>query len=333
MRQYFRYKVIIRCWGSTLFGLGKKRLSNDMLVSVVPNQQGVAVAGIRRDKDVPPALELADFQSSGEHGIDIRKLVRAHDLDTALCVSILELGSYSLLQVEAPDVQQDELKAAIRWKVKDLLDYHIDDAVFDVFEIPDDKATGRNKRMYVVAARSAQVKQRIDYLVEAGLNLEVIDIPELALRNIAALLPEDVNGVALVYIDQNQGLITVTRQETLYLSRHLRFGYDSLPDTAIHSHDQEALDTWLDGIIIEVQRSLDYYESHFSQPHVSGLVITPGVRDIPGMTEYLSQQLAIPVRYLVVNELIDTSIAIDQQLQSHCLLAIGAALRHESMTL
>ena len=315
-----------------MLGLGKKKLAKDLLVSVCPNPQGIAVAGIRRSKEVPPSLELCTFQSSQESVPDLKKLIKTHNLDHAMCVSIMELGSYSLLQVEAPDVQPDELRAAIRWRVKDLIDFHIDDAVIDVFEVPDDKAAGK-KTMYVVAAKSGQVKERIDNLVEAGLQLDVIDIPELALRNIAALLPEDVNGVALVYIEQNEGLITITRQESLYLSRRMRFGYSSLPDTAIHGNDKEAMEGWLDSIVIEVQRSLDYYESHFSQPQVSGLVITPGAKEVPGMAEYLSRQLGIPARLLDVNTLIDVATAIDRQSQSQCLLAIGTALRQESRAL
>lgn len=316
-----------------MFGLAKNKINKDLLVSVCPDPDGIAVASIRRDRDVPPALEQYDFQPADGPGVDLKKIVKSRGLDSGMCVSVLELGSYSLMQVEAPDVQPDELKAAIRWKVKDLLDFHIDDAIIDVFEVPDDKTARQTRKMYVVAARSALVKQRIDSLINAGLRLEVIDIPEMALRNIASLLPEDVNGVALVYIERNEGLITITRQKTLYLSRHIRFGYNALPDTAIHGHDTEVIEAWLDNIIIEVQRSLDYYESHFSQPQISGLVVSPGVQEVEGMTEYLATQLGIPARFLDVNEIIDVAETIDRALQSRCLLAIGAALRQESVAL
>jgi len=313
-----------------MLGLGKKKLAKDLLVSVCPNTQGVAMATIRRGKDVPPSLELCAFQSSEGDGSDLKKLVKANNLDRAVCISVMELGSYSLLQVEAPEVPADELRAAIRWRVKDLIDFHINDAVIDVFEVPDDKGAGK-KKMNVVAAKTALVKQRIEDLIQAGLQMEVLDIPELALRNIAAMLPEDVNGVALVYIEQNEGLITITRKETLYLSRRIRFGYNSLPDTAIHGNDQEVVEGWFDNITIEVQRSLDYYESHFSQPQVSGLVIAPGAKEVPGMAEYLSRQLGLPARVLDVNTLIDVTTVLDQQAQSQCLLAIGTALRKESV--
>ena len=97
--------------------------------------------------------------------------------------------------------------------------------------------------------------------------------------------------------------------------------------------DDESCQRWLDTIVIEVQRSMDYYESHFSQPQVTALVMTPIGKEIPGVTEYLTEQLQIPARILDVNELIDSSEPVPTLVQSRCLLAIGTALRQEAMVL
>jgi MSHA biogenesis protein MshI len=234
------------------------------------------------------------------------------------------------LQVEAPEVEPDEMDAALRWRIKDLIDFDIEDAVVDLFEVPDDRRTGQNRKVEVVVARTDLVRARIDELEDAGLNLEIIDIPEMALRNIASLLPEDVSGVAFVYIGRNDGLITITRQGTLYLSRGIQVGYNALPDTAVHANDAGAIEGWLDSIIIEIQRSLDFYDSQFSQPPVAGLVMTPAHREIPGVAEYLNSQMGIPARILDVNELIDVPEKIGSEMQFNCLMAIGAALRQEA---
>ena len=296
----------------------------------------IAVARVRQDRDVPPSLELCNvhgLENRSQQGGEIARLTRTHHLDRYYCISTLDLGEYSLLLIEAPDVQPDELRAAIRWRVKDLIDFHIDDAVIDVFEVPDYKTAGRNKMMYAVVAQSDIVKQRIDRLTDAGLNLNVIDIPELALRNIAALLPEDVGGVAMLYIGRDRGLITITRQSTLYLSRCIEKGFDALPDTAMLADDDALIQRWLDSFIIEIQRSLDYYESHFSQPPIASLVVTPLGRPVPGVTGYLTGQLGIPARMLDINGLIDTQETVTPEMQFQCLLAIGAALRQEGMSL
>lgn len=314
-------------------GLFKKKIRRDTVAAICPGSEGVALAEIRRDKDVPPLLDVCRFlplePGQSEKSL-LHNLAGEYHLDRYPCVSLVELGEYSLLMVEAPDVQPDELRAAIRWRIKDLIDFHIDDAVVDVFEVPDTKAAGKNKMMYAVVARSSAVKQRIDALLDADVNLDVIDIPELALRNIAALLPEDAGGVALLYISDYRGLITITRQSTLYLSRRIEKGISALPDMAMQADDPDIIEPWLDNIIVEIQRSLDYYESHYSQPQVSSIVIAPLPREIPGIAEYITDQLEIPTRILDVNMLIDTKEAVENELQSECLLAIGAALRQES---
>ncbi len=315
-----------------MFALAKKKMQLNTLAAVCPQGDGIAVARIRQNTDVPPTLEFCAYQQVNSEQSDkaaFDKLIKQAQLDRALCVSLIELDDYSLVMVEAPDVQPEELRAAIRWRIKDLIDFNVDDAVIDVFEVPDTKTGGRNTMVYAVVARAAVVKKRIDLLLDAGLNLEVMDIPELALRNVAALLPEDVAGVALVYIGHDKGLITITRQQTLYLSRRLATGVNALPDTLMQSNDPDVIENWLDGIIVEIQRSLDYYESHFSLPQISSLVVTPLSRELPGVAEYISDQLDIPTRILDVQTLIDSELVLDSQMQSQCLLAIGAALRDE----
>lgn len=314
----------------------KKKIKKDVKVAVCSNDNAISIARIRREKNLPPILELCELQEIENISIrdaEMARLARQYDLEQYECLSSLELGDYNLLLVEAPDVQPEELRAAIRWRVKELIDFHIDDAVVDVFEVPAHKAAGKNKMMYAVVAKANRVKALIDHLNNADLNLNIIDIPELALRNIAAMLPEDVGGVALIYAGQNQGLITITRQSSLYLSRTINAGTSLLPESVLSVLDDEECQRWLDSIVIEVQRSMDYYESHFSQPQVSALVMTPIGKEIPGVTEYLSEQLQIPARILDVNELIDVPEKIPSLLQSRCLLAIGTALRQEAVTL
>ncbi|NKB38817.1 MAG: hypothetical protein GKR93_16925 [Gammaproteobacteria bacterium] len=99
----------------------------------------------------------------------------------------------------------------------------------------------------------------------------------------------------------------------------------------MHSTDQDLIEDWLDTVIVEIQRSLDYYESHFAMPQISSLVITPLSQELPGVAEYISGQLDIPTRILDIQSLIDSELELDSQMQSQCLLAIGAALRSEDV--
>ncbi len=314
----------------------KKRIDRNALASVCVREHGLAIAKVRREANVPPVLEQALFQpvqSAEELDAALPRLIKVQELDRAVGITAMELGSYALVLVEAPDVKPDELRAAIRWRVRDLIDFHIDDAVVDAFEVPQKNPTGHNRMMYAVVARSNTVRELIDRLNHAGLRLEVVDIPELALRNIASLLPEDSGGVALLHLGAQRGLIVITRQQQLFMSRRIETGLAGLPDTAIHASDSDTIEDWLDIINREIQRSLDYYDSHFSAPPVSAIVVCPIAQEISGMTQYMSEQLGIPVRMLDINGIIDCETPLDAATQADCLLAIGAALRQESRTL
>jgi MSHA biogenesis protein MshI len=306
-------------------------MRQDALAAVCPGQGGIAVAVVRREPGVPPCLEHCEFQAPApgqEESTLLASMVRQHALDQLPCSSVIDLNAYSVLLAEAPDVPAAELRAAMRWRIKELIDFPIDDAVIDVFEAPAQRAGGAQRPIYVVVARAAVVRRRIEQLLEAGLRLTVVDIPEFAIRNVAALLPEDVGGVAFVMLGRQRGLIVLTRQSTLYLSRRMEAGAGNLLDRAAETLPAQA-EGWLDAIVIEIQRSLDYYESHFSQPPVSGAILAPlGVR-IGGLTDYLSSQLGLPVRELDMNEVIDTMTPLAPATQAHCFAAIGAALRVE----
>lgn len=290
----------------------------------------------------------------------LEAMLKDHHLQQARAATVMAPGSFSLLLVEAPEVDPTELKAAVRWRIKDMLDFHIDDAVIDVFDIPGQKERGRTHMMYVVAARANLVQSRIDLLEQSSLALDVIDIPELTQRNVAALLPEDGAGVALLSFSDGAGLITLSQHATLYLARGIDVGLDALvpgpaDDDAVSAPTPAGLtlDTpfapageglsfgdiaperqrAFDSIVLEIQRSLDYYESHFSQPPISALVISPLEREVPGIVEYLATNLGVPVRMLDLNAVLESAQVLDSATQARCLPAIGAALRHEEKVL
>ena len=265
----------------------------------------------------------------------LASLVDELNLKGLRCSHVLQPGEYTLLFVEAPDVEADELKSAVRWRIKDLIDFHIDDAVIDVFDIPGQSHGNRPQMMYVVAAQSSVIQKKVELIQNAGLDISIIDIPELTQRNISTLLPEDVSGVALLYLSETSGLITLCRQSVLYLTRMIDIGTRMLFSPSEAKGQDHAFDNALlevkhrafDAVVLEVQRSLDYYESHYAQAPIKTLVISAEGEDSPELIDYLNQNLGVTSRMLDIDVVIDSRVEIDIPLQTHCMPAIGAALR------
>lgn len=298
------------------------------LTGVGLRADGVCVVRVERTAGRLPTLTLVDFRPWGDQGQDkvLARVASDYDLERSRCTTVLDASEYSLLLTEAPDVPPDELRAAIRWRIKDLIDFHINDATLDVFELPGEKAAGRARSMYAVAARSSAIQQRADMMHAAGINLDVIDIPEMAQRNLAALLPEDAKGVVLLSFTSGGGLITISRQSDIYLSRNIDIGLEmmaSFQDTG----------ELFDRIALEVQRSLDYYDSHFRQSPITTLALAPMPREVPGLVEHLKANLSLNVIAMDLTKLMECEVDLRPELQSACLAVLGAALRQEERAL
>ncbi len=295
---------------------------------------GVSVARIVREGGRPRVTLCVHQALPDERDKSFAALVRQHGLGDARCVELLEVNSYQLLLVEAPNVTPAELKAAVRWCIKDLINFHIDDAVINVFDIPSQNLSEQSKMMYVVVTRAALVQEHIALARNAGLDLSVIDIPEMALRNITALFPEDSAGVALVHLTPQGGHIILTREGTLYLARKIELSFARLfgglkparPDEALPDDVQHLLDN----IVLEVQRSLDYYESHYSQPPITNLLFAPLEQELPDAINHVANSLGLKVKQIDLNDVLRCATPLSQDLQAKCLLAVGAALRDET---
>ncbi len=332
-----------------LISLLKKKNQANGLVGVTLAPDGVAVAAVQRPSGQLPLLTAARFHAvEGVSGLDTALGVLAEDRDLRALPtsSVLAPGSFQLLLIDRPQVEEAELRSAVRWKIKDMIDFPVDDAVIDVFSIPGRGEAGRGDMLYVVAARRDKVRQQIDLLENHKFKLGVIDVPELAQRNIAALLGEDKTGVALLNLANDSSLLTLSRESTLYLSRQIDTGLNVVAPFETHSVSEESLTSEgtddldltldgiadeqrqaMDGIVLEIQRSLDYYESHFRQAPVNSLVIAPLRRRVPGLVDYFASSLGLQVRELDLSAVLETAVDLPAELQAQCWYAIGAGLR------
>lgn len=232
-------------------------------------------------------------------------------VDTTL---VLPMDQYQVFQLERPEgVEDSELGDALKWKLKDILDFNPSDAICDVFPFPEDASRGRGDLVNVVAARKSLVSELVALVEECDLALISIDIAELALRNLVPRIDPDHRGAAVVHMRERFGQMIVCKGETLYLSRRLDVTSDDLRDATRQENAVQSL-------ALEMQRSLDYYESQLGQgpPAVIRLVARDNLMPLPSM---LASYVAATVETLDWEP-----YGLDQPLDSRCLVAWGASL-------
>jgi MSHA biogenesis protein MshI len=242
------------------------------------------------------------------------------------CSLVLTPGEYQLLHLEKPNVPANELKQALSWKVKEMIDYPIEQATIEVIDIPADPyITNRQSNVYAVVAKNELLSTHIQRLANVyGSKLEVIDIPELGQRNIAAYLEQEGRGLAMISINDNGCLLTFTSGGELYHARHI-----DIDSKQLSSDDSEKKSRVLERLSLEIQRSLDSFEREFNYITTNRLVLAPfaGREDC---YDYLKAFLNIKIDRFDLDDVFNFENDVDigdLAMQASLFPVLGAALR------
>ena len=315
-----------------MFGLFNKSDAGTEAVGVQIANEGVAISVMCPSKDggLPTAriCEFVDANSRNEKAEALKALVDKHKLDDKPCVAVMPEGSYSLLQVEAPDVPADEMRVAIKWKIKDLIDFPLEEAVVDVFEMPS-PARGSGNHVYTVAARASDVKHQVDLIEESGLCLKAIEIEELMQRNVTEFMPEAENGMVLLTFCHDKGLITLIKGDAMYLARDLDVGLIALADEEASSVDGLSIGSGghHESILLELQRSVDFFSRSYAQPPLGRLFVYPDNTVTQSLVTYLDENMGLEAKILEASQVAVLDSDASCQAGQFSINAAGAAIR------
>jgi MSHA biogenesis protein MshI len=232
---------------------------------------------------------------------------------------------YQFSIVEAPDVAPAELRAAMRWRLREAVDFPVEQAVIDVFDAPQGRPT-QGRMMYAIVAR----RDAVDRQVAAFANVpgfDVIDVAELALRNLAALLPGSAAGVALLYLAETTATVVLVRGPTFFFARQVPLQQGLEIDAA----GPAAVDAG--AVALELQRSLDYYERNHDQPPITRIAVAPAGARARALVAALASETGLTVFEYDLASCLDCAAPLTPELGATCLLAVGAALRNDRRTL
>jgi len=155
---------------------------------------------------------------------------------------MLSPEQYQFLQIEAPAVPPEELRAAARYQIRDMVQSHIDDITLDVMRLGD----GQQKppgHLFVVAATHAVLREVTDLGGALSWTIPVIDIQEMAQRNLQnALALRDARGeqanAALVLVEGHQAVLTISAHDELFYTRRLELPEGFMGMTWSESRDE-----------------------------------------------------------------------------------------------
>lgn len=229
----------------------------------------MAVAAVPKAGRGTAEVQVIEFQTEAE--AQVRMLARAvSDMGVKGCPAsvTLPLGSYHLMQIERPPVEEHELLDAARWRIKGQLDYPVEDAVLQVFDMQQGERQ-RAPLLNVVAAPARMLRELTTLIKRAGLKPHKVTIVELAVRDLVARVSEQDEPVATVFLNARQGVIQITRGNELYLTRRVEYGLGSVIPT-------DTLSTGIHMTLpLELRRTVDYFDSHFGMGNIKRVLAAP----------------------------------------------------------
>ncbi len=248
----------------------------------------------------------------------LSEFVSEHGLTGALTRLVLPADQYKVYPIEKPKVEVNELAEAARWKIKDLIDFDIADAVTDVYDFPADALRGRPEQINVVASRSALIKNAVDLVNACDLALESIDISELAIRNVAAKIDEPDRAASILYLRHGSGMIVLVKGDMLYFSRSFDFSLEALNDVSRQ-------DSVIQQLALEIQRSFDYFESQLGQVPPSMVYLVGPAPNMP-LANMLGGGIAARVQNLDFSEVMGEEFELGGN-EIQAFVALSAVLR------
>jgi len=306
----------------------KRRGTEGLRAAVAVSDHEIAVALVRKvDGQRPKVLRIMVEEAPlGFADPVLKKIISEFDLRRVPVSAVINASDYQIAQVQAPDVPRAELRAAARYSMRDTFDFPIDQATLDVFDLPEQNSTGNKRMCFAVATRGDAIEKMTATFERQFRRFDVIDIPELCQRNLASLLPQDAKGVAFLLIRDDFAQLVLTRRGMLYVTRRFDFGVrgELNGDAEAEAHELP-LDPQM--LSLELQRSLDYYESHFDETAIGDLFIAPAGSRANMLAAELGASTGLRISMFNIHDLVDVSFSAEIPDGWLPCMAIGAAMR------
>lgn len=245
-----------------------------------------------------------------------------------------------------------EREAQIRLDADQYIPYPLEEVNLDFEVVGPSLVHDSMVQVLLVASRSENVNQRIDALTFGGLETKIMDIESHAIERAFSLMVESLPElIALVDIGHNQTTLYIVKNGEFVYSREQLFGGMQLTEAIQNRYGlsfeeatfnkrelslpddyyPEILMPFIENIIQQVMRSLQFYFSSSQYKNIDHLVMAGGSSSIPGLAGMVQQKLGKPVTIAnpFINMTIDPYIDSEQlNVDTPSLMAAcGLALR------
>ncbi|MGQ8366077.1 biogenesis protein MshI [Glaciecola sp. 1036] len=240
--------------------------------------------------------------------------VKKNKLQGAPCYFNLTAHWYRVMQIDRPDVADEDLFAAIRWPLQEIAGTN-HELVYDYADLPV-QVSGQNK-LLVVALAKTEIEKLSEAIFKAELNLQSVSVEEFATTQLAP--PSKDAVITLVQEHGEEVVLNIVKENKLYFSRQLK-GFEN-----IGSFSESELDMGIiESLCVQIQRSMDFFESQLRQAPVKRVLLKLDTVH----TEFLANKISAAMGVSCENFLPNIKCAGELNFKMASFSCLGAAFTH-----
>jgi len=231
----------------------------------------------------------------------------------------------AIRRASVPLMPHDEITTALRWQLKDNVQFDIDKAMIKFDILGEIEAQGGVKKLDVIAIiyKEEDVEKKVDELKKLELNVQAVFLSEFALAEYArhSNIVSSHDKMAIVDIGSVRTNIAIIENGKLYFSRDIAIGGDDITEAMtgvvisdkgrmeLSKEDAEKIKCEqgipedmkilslmrpvLERLSGQIQKSLEYCESQFSCTILRKIILAGSGSKLKGFKEYVLKETGI----------------------------------------
>jgi type IV pilus assembly protein PilM len=247
------------------------------------------------------------YKAGGFRGKDVATSVSGH--------------SVIVKRISLPRQTADELGETIRWEAPQYIPFDINEVHLD-YQILQEATVDDQMDVLLVAAKKDLVNDYVNVISEAGLNLAIMDVDAFALGNMfeanydappgqavalvnigsavtninvmagkVPIFTRDITSGGNLYTEEIQKALGISFSEAEQIKIG---GGDSAGRDVVPQEVDVAMREISEGILGEIQRSLDFYRATTSEIPIAKVVLCGGSAHVPGLDRLFEERIEVP---------------------------------------
>lgn len=226
--------------------------------------------------------------------------------------------SLTIRYLTLPKMPKDEIKEAVRWEAKKLAPQPLEEMVLDFLIVGEiEERDLKRYEILLVVAERASILSQLEGLKPFRSRIVAMDVNSLALFNAVKLNYQADLGENLVFVDigAHQMAINISKRGVLRFTRNVQIGGEDITRAVMQSLQvdyteaeqlkrqkgmagssgnetdgrvQEVTKAEVNRMILEIQRSVDYYRAQFREGSIRKVILMGGTPLMPGFCDYFS---------------------------------------------